>query len=85
MDRSHDNVSVVLSGLVDIVKSASIWQAIMIEKRGIGIYTVGPDPSIPTVKRFHQPKGIGFVLGKECSSELKGECSRGRRKYRGEQ
>lgn len=56
----------------------------MIEKRGIGIDPVGPDLSIPTVKRLHQPKGIGFFLGKECGSELKGEPSRMQRKYRGE-
>lgn len=84
MDRPHDDVRVPLPAVIDVIKPASVRQAVMVEKGGVRVDTVRPHPPIPTVERLHQPKGVCFVLGEERGGEFEREPGRRRREDRGE-
>lgn len=85
MDCPHDDIGVPLSSPIDVIEPASVRQAIMVEKGGVGVDPISPHFPIPAVERLHQPKGVRFVLGEERGGEFERESGRGRREDGGEE
>jgi len=73
MNHTNNNVSVVVRSSVNVIKTASIRKAVMVEERGIRVDTISSDRTLARIMRgtrLHKTKGIELVLGKQSSSEL---------------
>ena len=73
MNHTNNNVSVVVRSSVNIIKTASIRKAVMVEERGIRVDTVSSDRTLARIMqgtRLHKAKGIELVLGKQSSCEF---------------
>lgn len=75
MKDPDNHISVSVRGVVvQVVKSTSIWKAVVIEERGFGINSISANMSLNLlgVERLHQAKGVDSVFGQERSSEIYG-------------
>lgn len=75
MENPDDHVGVVG---VHIVESTSIWKAVMVEERGLGIDSISANTSLKVllVERLHQAEGVESVLGQEGSRQVNARVRR---------
>lgn len=75
MNNANDDVGVVVvvGGVVDVIKTAGIRKAVVVEEGGMRVDTISSDGTLAIVtggERLHQPKGIELVLGQQCGREF---------------
>jgi hypothetical protein len=75
MNNANDDVGVVVvvGGGVDVIETAGIRKAVVVEERGIRVDTISSDGTLAIVtggERLHHPKGIELVLGQQCGREF---------------
>jgi hypothetical protein len=83
MNNANDDVGVVVvvGGGVDVVETAGIRKAVVVEERSIRVDTISSDGTLAIVtggERLHQPKGIELVLGQQCGREFHRESLKSR-------